>query len=243
MKLSQQNQKILDAKKYPSEPDIVVRPSTSYFVPQNSRRHFNEHRHKATLSSTPLKSKNEKYEQRNSTPFHNPVNTPTTNKPKDTLIPGKEPIDAFIDNLIEGEESIIQDVNKVLPTSLLLQREFETRDLPAINLMRFDGGSKQWPNFIQNFKHRVHNKISFSDSVRMDRLLSVLDGKAKRAVSAIGQDGIFYGSALKLLKREFGNPLMVSYLKLKEVLELPPIQHDDQNSLRNYHQKLKTIVT
>ena len=36
---------------------------------------------------------------------------------------------------------------------------------------------------------------------------------------------------------------MVSYLKLKEVLELPPIKHDDQNSLRNYHQKLKTIVT
>ena len=31
-------------------------------------------------------------------------------------------------------------------------------------------------------------------------------------------------------------------MKLK-VLELPPIQHDDQNSLRNYHQKLKSIVT
>ena len=36
---------------------------------------------------------------------------------------------------------------------------------------------------------------------------------------------------------------MVSYLKLKEVLELPPTQHDDQNILRNYHQKLKTTVT
>ena len=31
--------------------------------------------------------------------------------------------------------------------------------------MQFDGGSKQWPNFIQNFKYRVHNKISFSASV------------------------------------------------------------------------------
>ena len=36
---------------------------------------------------------------------------------------------------------------------------------------------------------------------------------------------------------------MVSYLKLKDVLELPPIQHDKQNSLLNYHQKLKTTVT
>ena len=48
---------------------------------------------------------------------------------------------------------------------------------------------------------------------------------------------------MKLLKREFGNPLMVSYLKLEEVLELPPIQHYDQNSLKNYHQKLKNTVT
>ena len=36
---------------------------------------------------------------------------------------------------------------------------------------------------------------------------------------------------------------MVSYFKLKEVSELPPIRHDDQNSLRNYNQQLKTIVT
>ena len=62
------------------------------------------------------------------------------------LIPGKEPIDAFIDNLIQGEESIIEDVNKLLPTSLLLQREIKTRDLPDINLMRFDGDFKQWLN-------------------------------------------------------------------------------------------------
>ena len=109
--------------------------------------------------------------------------------------------------------------------------------------MRFDRDSKQSRNFIQNFKHHVHNKISFSDSVRMDRLLSVLDGEAKRAVSAIWQDGRLYVSALKLLKREFDNPLMISYLKLKDVLELSPIQYDDQNSLKNYNQKLKTTVT
>ena len=191
VKLSQQNLKILDAKKYPIDPDIIVKPSTSYFVPQNPGRHFNENSHKNTLSSTPLKSENEKYKQRNSTPFQTPLNTSPKNNPKDKLPSSKEPIDAFIDNLIEGEESIIQDVNKGLPTSLLLQREFETRNLPAINLMRFDGDSKQWPKFIQNFKHRVHSKASFSDSVCMDHLLNALDGEAKRGESGIGQDGLF----------------------------------------------------
>ena len=36
LKVSQQNQKTLDAKKYPIEPEIIIRPSTSYVVPQNS---------------------------------------------------------------------------------------------------------------------------------------------------------------------------------------------------------------
>ena len=84
--------------------------------------------------------------------------------------------------------------------------------------------------------------MSFSDSVRMNRLLSVSDGEAKRTVSAVWWDGFFWASVLKLLNREFANPLTVSYLTLKNVLELPSIQHDDQNSLRNYHQKLETTV-
>ena len=110
-------------------------------------------------------------------------------------------------------------------------------------MIHFDGDFKQWSSLIQNVKHFVHNQISFSDSFRIDRLLTVLDGEAKRAASAIRQDSLFHSSALKLLKQEFGHPLMVLYLKLKYVLELPLIQHDHQNSLRNYHRKLKTTVT
>ena len=188
-----------------------------------------------------MKSKNEKRKQRNSTSFRQPVNTYPKDNAKDTIIFCKEPIDAFIDNVIERKESIIQDINKLIPTSLILQRDFETRDMPAINLMRFGGVSKQWPNFIQNFKHRVHSKKSFSGSVCIDCLLSVLDSEAKRAVSAIGQGGLFNSSALKLLKREFGNPLMISYLKLKDVLERPPIQHENQNNLKKLPTWLKTM--
>ena len=241
MKLLQQKQKISDAKKYPIKPDIIIRPSTSYFKPQNPGRPFTDYCHHTTLSWTPLKSKNEKHKQRNSTSLRQPVNTYPKDNAKDTLISCKEPVETFIDNVIEGEESIIQDINKLIPTSLILQRDFETRDLLAINSMRFGGVSKQWPNFIQNFKHHVHSKKSFSGSVCIDCLLSVLDSEVKRAVSAIRQGGLFNASALKLLKREFGNPLMISYLKLKDVLELPPIQHENQNNLRKLPTWLKTM--
>ena len=90
------------------------------------------------------------------------MNTSPKSNPKDTPLSSTELIDAVIDNLTEGEEAIIQNANKVLPTSSLLQRELKTRDFHTSNLMRFDGDSEQCPNFIQNFKHDVHNKTIFS---------------------------------------------------------------------------------
>ena len=65
----------------------------------------------------------------------------------------------------------------------------------------------------------------------MERLLSVLDGDAKKAVQSIGSSGIFYATALKTLKRDFGNPVVVSHLKLKAVLDLPQIRANDRIAL------------
>ena len=96
---------------------------------------------------------------------------------------------------------------------------------------KFNGNPSHWPEFFQCFKERVYMKRTFSDSVRMERLLSVLDGDAKRVVSAIGRNGLFYAAALKALIKEFGIPYAVSFLKLKAVLDQSQIQADDQKGL------------
>ena len=66
----------------------------------------------------------------------------------------------------------------------------------------------------------------------MERLLSVLDGDTKRVVSAISRNGLVYATASKALKREFGNPYAVCFLKLRAVLDQSQIQTDDQKSLK-----------
>ena len=66
----------------------------------------------------------------------------------------------------------------------------------------------------------------------MEHLLSVLEGDAKRVVSAVGRNGLFYATALKTLKREFGNPEAVFFLKLKAVLDQSQMQTDDQKGLK-----------
>ena len=126
---------------------------------------------------------------------------------------------------------------------MLLQLEHESKYLPVKELFRFDGNPCKWPDFIQNFKNRVHDKRSFTGDIRMERLLSVLDGEAKRRVISIGRNGLFYATAIKTLKNNFGNPMVVPFLKLKSVLDLPQITNENRAGLRALHQQLKSVVT
>ena len=154
----------------------------------------------------------------------------------------KPNIDQFIEELKEGEETILPPEEENLSAVQVLRWNFESSSLPSVNLIRFDGDPCKWPEFIECFKIRVHNKKSFDDNLRMERLLSVLDGDAKKAVQSLGQSGYFYASALKTLKRNFGDPVVISFLKLKSILDLPQLSSDNKIGLRNFHQQLKATI-
>ena len=151
-----------------------------------------------------------------------------------------EPCDAFIDKLVEYKETDIPIDNTM--ASRVIQVECESRHLPPIDLKRFNGSSLQWPEFIQNFKSRIHSKGSFNDTIRMERLLSVLDGPARSSIESIGTNSIFYATALKSLKRDYGNPYVIAHLKLKEMFDRPQININDNEGLRNFYQQLKTAI-
>ena len=120
-----------------------------------------------------------------------------------------------------------------------MKQEYETRTLPPIDLRQFSGYPVDWPEFIENFRSRVRLKTTFDDNLRMERLCSVLDGEAKRVIEAIGKSGRFYATALKTLKRDFGNPVLVSHAKLKLLFDQPQIKGADRMSLHRFHQHLK----
>ena len=68
-----------------------------------------------------------------------------------------EPVDRFIDLLIEGKETILPRENSVtLTIANVVQQEIESRHLPPVDLKTFSGDPFQWPEFIENFKTRVH---------------------------------------------------------------------------------------
>ena len=112
-----------------------------------------------------------------------------------------------------------------------MQKDIESHSLPPIYVLRFDGDPSKWPEFIDNLKTRVHMKVTFNYSMRMERLHSVFDGYAKKAVSSIGTNSIFYAAALKTLKQEFGHPIVVANLKLKALFDQPQRHSRDRVAL------------
>ena len=142
-------------------------------------------------------------------------------------------LDSFIDDLVEGEENYNNPILKIsVSPTLTLQQEFESRNLPPIPLIKFDGNLSRWPEFTENFDTRVHSKRTFDDNTRMIRLVSVLDGEAKRTVEAIGCNKIFYATDLKTLKRDFGNPLIVAHSILCSVFDKAQMKANDKAGLR-----------
>ena len=67
--------------------------------------------------------------------------------------PHFQPIDSFTDLLIEGKETVLSAVtSENITVAAALQQELETRHLPPIYLIPFDGNPLNWPEFIQNFR-------------------------------------------------------------------------------------------
>ena len=67
--------------------------------------------------------------------------------------------------------------------------------------------------------------------------------EAKNYIISIGTNRLFYTSALKSFKRDFGDPLVVTHLKLKSVFDKPQIKSLCRTALREFQQSLKCVIT
>ena len=92
-----------------------------------------------------------------------------------------------MDELIEGKERVVAtDSQTDNSIRIILQKDIESGTLPPIDVIRFDEDPSKCPEFSNNFKTRVHTKVTFNDTMQMKILHSILDGDAKKAVSSIG---------------------------------------------------------
>ena len=98
-----------------------------------------------------------------------------------------EPVDLYIDLLVEGQETTLDTrSSKDITVSSAVHQHLEAKNLPPVELLTSDGNPSCWPEFTENFKIMVHLRTTFNDTIRMERLLNVLKGETKRSVESIG---------------------------------------------------------
>ena len=131
-----------------------------------------------------------------------------------------EPVDAFIDKLRDGQETVFELSSSSLQTdsSVTLLLAQEQQRLPPLEPFKFTGKPIEWPKFIERFRDQIYNKTTLTDSDRMAYLFQNLDEEAKKAKESLGVTGHSYPTALKTLKRPFGNPYSVASAYLNDML-------------------------
>ena len=232
------NRAIVNFETYGSEKPDFESKTYEHELPQ---KHSSFNKGNAYQNAAPSVNLSVKSNRSNAETVYDIATFDTQNKIKDNppFSVAHESSDEFTDHLVEGEETNLGIKTSSVNLHFALKQDYETRNLPPIELRRFSGNPCEWPEFIENFRTRVHLKSTFDDNLRMERLYSVLYGEAKRVIETIGNTERFYATALKTLKRDFGNPLLISHAKVKLLCDQPQIKSADRISLRRFHQKLK----
>ena len=134
------------------------------------------------------------------------ASTPLASASKNASI-SSEPVDAFIQRLTEGQETIIeQNYTGALDPGYAILRAQEQQRLPPLEMYKLTGQPIEWPQFIERFRDQVHNKSTLTDGDRMAYLYQHLEGEAKKAVESLGVSGHSYPAALKTLKKTLWKP-------------------------------------
>jgi hypothetical protein len=95
--------------------------------------------------------------------------------------------DTWIDNLVEFKETILVEFKETeMSIAEALYKLEASKDIPTVKLIKYDGKSLTYVEFIERFKLHIHDKPHLSDDMRMVQLKMHLIGNAERAVSGLG---------------------------------------------------------
>ena len=152
-------------------------------------------------------------------------------------------IDAWIDDLVIGSESVVTSTPHSTDLQEVLTRLELERDLPKVDLPCFDGAPITWPRFIEQFHVQVHSRPGLADSRRMDLLQSHVKGEARKLIQGLGYSGRNYAQSLKELKFAFGHRVHVARAYINSLTSGGILQSCDANALRNFYVAVRDCVT
>ena len=145
------------------------------------------------------------------------------------------PFDAWIDNLVEFQETVLPAaVTTNLTIAEALLKLEASKDIPSITIPDFDGDPLSYTDFVDHFKIHIHDKTHLTDDVRMIQLRMRIKGEAERALAGLGSKGAMYATALKSLKEQFGQPSVIARAVVNKLTKGENITRNNRQALREF---------
>ena len=108
------------------------------------------------------------------------------------------------------------------------ERLIDTLNIPKGSIKTFDGDPKQYHKFINSFSSNVANK-AVDDETKLSRLMDYCSGVAERTIENCStlspSEG--YKEALRLLKKNFGKPMVIAKAWMKALTNRPELKPGD----------------
>ena len=108
-----------------------------------------------------------------------------------------------------------------------------SHDLPAIEIRKFDGSPQHFPVFCHLFEQMINSK-PVDESVKMSRLLQLLEGPPLEAVRRYEAVTGGLTKALKLLEDRYGQPCQIVRACVDTLTKGPNIASNDNETLQKF---------
>lgn len=115
------------------------------------------------------------------------------------------------------------------------QSDDEWQQLPPVKIPEFDGNILNWKQFNSIFSEMVHRNNNLDDSVKMHHLKTLVKGEAARIINHISPTAENYTTCYDLLQKRFENKRVLVGQILDKILELPAMEFEDSQELKNMH--------
>lgn len=144
------------------------------------------------------------------------------------------------DNEYQGIEQQVDDAvqnlnTKMTTPSLDSEATRSNLKLPKITIPYFDGNYEQWPTFNDIFFKIVHADKSLSDSEKMQYLKTHVRGEPSRLIQHLYITDANYNAAWEILQNRYQNNRLIISKLIDKILDIPPIQGESANKLRQLH--------
>ena len=121
----------------------------------------------------------------------------------------------------------------LLKLNELMIQTIKLQSAPKVEIEAFKGDPLEYFYFMENFKDVVENLVE-NPKQRLVRLLKYTEGDAKELIKHCVHENVdvCYEEALRLLEKEYGDPIRMSCAYLEKLKNWPPIKSNDTGALK-----------